>query len=243
MQKIRMHRPTRFPHSRTLSLPILVCVATIVFAQPAQSPLVAGVDNMVRTRFERVLSFTDVEHYSVFRGNDETHPVAQMTVRVTYRKSVGKSYKILSESGSSIFLHFGLKPLLENEKSINDPTTVSASWLTTDNYAMTPEPARTQTLEGRRCVAIRIKPLRKAPNMVNGTLWIDPTDFAILRVEGQPSKSPSIFAGTTHMMRDYSIIDGFAQATHARAESDGLFGRTVIVIQYSDYHIQLAPAH
>lgn len=239
-----MHRHARTLHLRTALLAALVCATAALFAQtPTQSPIVTGVDNMVRTRFERVLSFTDVEHYSVFRGQDEVHPVAQMTVRITYRKDVGKSYKILSESGSSIFLRFGLEPLLENEKSINNPATVSQSWFTSDNYTMTPEPARTQTLQGRHCVAIRIKPLRKAPNMVNGTLWVDPTDFAILRVEGKPSKSPSIFAGTTHMMRDYSLIDGFAQATHARAESNGFFGRTVIVIQYSDYQIQLAPAH
>lgn len=238
-----MQRLAHILRTRTLLFATLGCVASLLFAQQtAQSLLVTGVDNMVRNRYNRVLSFTDVEHYSVFRGDDETHPVAQMIVRVAYRKSAGKRYTILSQTGSSIFLHFGLKPLLENEKSINDPAAVSRSWFTTDNYAMTPEPARTQTLQGRLCVAVGIKPLRKAPNMVSGTLWVDPSNFAILRVEGAPSKSPSIFAGTTHMMRDYSVIDGFAQATHARAESDGLFGRTVIVIDYSDYQIQLAPA-
>ena len=242
MQGTRMRRTARHLQSRTLLLATLACGSTFLLAQPpAQSPLVAGLDNMVRTRFDRVLSFTDVEHYSVFRGQDEVHPAAQMTVRVSYRKGVGKSYTILSESGSSVLLRFGLMPLLENEKSINNPANVSRSWFTTDNYAMTPEPARTQNLDGRLCVAIRIKPLRKAPNMVNGTLWVDPTDFAILRVEGKPSKSPSVFAGTTGMVRDYRVIDGFSQAFHARAESNGFFGRTVIVIDYSDYQIQLAP--
>ena len=242
MHSIRMHQFARHFRSLAFLLAALVGAASFAVAQQAPPSLVAGVDHMIRTRYDRVLSFTDVEHYSVFRGNDETHPVAQLTVRVTYRKDVGKSYTILSQSGSAIFLRLGLKPLLENERSINNPATVSQSWLTSDNYQMTPDPTRTQLLQGRRCVAVRIRPLRKAPNMVNGTLWVDPTDFAILRVEGQPSKSPSIFAGTTRMMRNYSLIDGFAQATYARAESRGLFGRTVIVIQYSDYQIQLAPA-
>jgi hypothetical protein len=44
------------------------------------------------------------------------------------------------------------------------------------------------------------------------------------------------------MMRQYEQIDGFPMATHARAESNSmLFGRTVVTIDYSDYHLQLAP--
>ncbi|HEV2213639.1 MAG TPA: hypothetical protein VGR64_00035 [Terracidiphilus sp.] len=238
-----MHLPANFLRMRTALLGAIACAASLLFAQPpAQSRLVTDLDNMVRSRFERVLGISNLEHYSVFRGQDETHPVAQMTVRVIYRKGVGKRYTILSQSGSALILHFGLKALLKGEEAINDPAAVSQSWITSDNYAMIPDPARTQTLQGRLCVALSIRPYHRAPNMVVGTVWVDPTDSAILRVEGVASKSPSIFAGTTHMMRDYSVIDGFAQATHARAESTGLFGHTVVVIDYSDYQIQLAPA-
>lgn len=42
------------------------------------------------------------------------------------------------------------------------------------------------------------------------------------------------------MMRHYSNIDGYSMAMHARAESDSfLVGRIVVVIDYSDYHLQL----
>jgi hypothetical protein len=35
-------------------------------------------------------------------------------------------------------------------------------------------------------------------------------------------------------------VDGFAEATHARATSSSfLFGQTVVTIDYSDYQIQL----
>ena len=41
------------------------------------------------------------------------------------------------------------------------------------------------------------------------------------------------------MMRRYANMQGYAMATHARAESSSmLVGRTVIVIDYSDYHFQ-----
>ena len=53
-----------------------------------------------------------------------------MTVKDTYKKGVGKTYTVLSQSGSSILLRFGLKPLLENEQTINMPGNVEKSWFT-----------------------------------------------------------------------------------------------------------------
>jgi hypothetical protein len=42
------------------------------------------------------------------------------------------------------------------------------------------------------------------------------------------------------MMRRYSDMQGYAMAIHARAESSSLlFGKTVIAIDYRDYHFQL----
>jgi len=97
-------------------------------------------------------------------------------------------------------------------------------------------------VNGRKCFALAIMPKEKATNMIDGTLWVDAQDGSIVEVEGVASKRPSIFAGTTHMMRQYMNIDGYPMATHARAESDSfLFGRAVVMVDYSDYHLELKP--
>jgi hypothetical protein len=190
-------------------------------------------------RFDHVLSFSDTEHYAVFRGQDEAHPAAAMTVKMTYRKGEGKSYEIVSRSGSQIIQKFGLEPLIENEKAINDPAKVQESWFTTANYDMQPKAGDTRQLNGAACLAVAIVPRRKAPNMIDGTIWVDPRDGTIAEVDGIASQRPSVFAGTTHMTRQYAKIDGFAMATHARAEShNAIFGRTVVTIDYSEYHIE-----
>jgi hypothetical protein len=45
------------------------------------------------------------------------------------------------------------------------------------------------------------------------------------------------------MTRQYAIVAGFAQATHASAVSNSfLFGKTVVTIDYRDYQVQLRPA-
>ena len=111
-----------------------------VAAQPAQQPDVAAIirdlDAANQARFDNVLSFTDVEHYAVFRGSDQTHPAAEMTVKMTYTKGIGKDYVILSKSGSSLIQRVGLQPLLDNEKAINNPARVAQSWFTSSNYEM-----------------------------------------------------------------------------------------------------------
>ena len=211
--------------------------------QPDQAAVIARIDAAVQYRYDNVLGFTDAEHYSVFRGKDETHAAAEMTVKATYRKGVGKSYEILSQSGSPVILRFGLRPLLDNEKAVNEPGNVEHSWFTSANYEMKLRPGGPQLLDGRSCFVLDITARRKAPNLIDGTLWVDAKDGQIKKIDGIASKSPSAFAGTTHMMREYANMDGFPMATHARAESSSLFvGRTVVIIDYSDYNLQAAGA-
>jgi hypothetical protein len=93
------------------------------------------------------------------------------------------------------------------------------------------------------CWELAIKPRRKAPNLIDGTLWVDANDFSIARLEGLSSKNPSLWSGPAHVMRQYTEIDGFAMATHARAESDSMFlGKIIVTIDYADYRIQTRPS-
>jgi|HubBroStandDraft_1064217.scaffolds.fasta_scaffold20557_4 hypothetical protein len=231
--------------ARALLAAALWANAVLPFAQsePDSAAVIRSIDAAVQRRFDRVLGFTDVEHYQVFRGKDETHPVAEMTVKVTYKKNVGKNYDILSKSGSEIVQHFGLQPLLDNEKTVNLPGNVERSWFNSSNYEMKLKPGGIQQLDGRDCYAIVVTAKSKASNTINGDIWVDAHDGNIVKLDGIASKSPSTFAGSTHMMRQYNEIEGYPMATHARAESSSaLFGRTVVMIDYGEYHVRVAPA-
>lgn len=209
--------------------------------QSDAAAIIHDLDAANQSRFENVLQFSDTERYRVYRGKDQA-PAAEMTVRVTYKKGAGKSYKILSQSGSSLIQKHGLQPLLDNEKAINDPAKAAQSWFTSANYKMKLKPGVTRTIDGHNCLAIAISPRRQAPNMLEGTLWVDAHTHMQIEVDGIASKSPSIFAGTTKMMRRYADMDGYAMATHARAESSSFFfGRTVVTIDYSEYEFELRP--
>ena len=206
-----------------------------------QAAVIRGVDAAVMARVNRIAGYTVTEHYAVYKGQDETHSVADMTVKTTYRKETGKSYAVLSSSGSALVRRLGLDSILENERTINLPANVAQSWITSANYEMTLK-SGSQVIDGRECLVLAINPKRKAPNLIVGTLWVDAKDYTIVRLEGVASKAPSVFAGVTHMMRQYAVVDGFAMATHAHAESSTfLYGRTVVVIDYSGYEIEVRP--
>jgi hypothetical protein len=206
--------------------------------QPDPASVVQAIDRAVMFRVNHIAGYTVTEHYAVFRGKDETHPVAEMTVRTTFRKESGKSYQVLATGGSAVIRRLGLDPLLESEKTINLPANVARSWITSANYEMVVSNGSAM-LDNRPCFVLAIHPKRKATNLIEGRLWVDAKDSTIVRLEGTATKAPSVFAGSTHMMRQYAPIDGFAMATHARAESNTfLYGRTVITIDYTGYQIE-----
>ncbi|MGA3071345.1 MAG: hypothetical protein ABSD43_14150 [Terracidiphilus sp.] len=224
---------------------LFACLGTVSAAaqQLDAASVIQRVDAAVKARIDHVAAYSVTEHYAVYRGKDETQPAAEMTVRTEYKAETGKSYTILSQSASGLIHKYVLAPLLDNEKTINLPGNRERSWFTSANYEMKLKSGAVEWLDERDCLALTIVPKRKAPNMIEGTLWVDAKDGSIVRIDGNASQSPSIFVGPAHVMRWYVNMNGYSMATHARATSDSFFlGRTTVTIDYRDYQFQLRPA-
>jgi len=205
--------------------------------------VISRVDAAVETRIERVAGYTVTEHYAVYRNMDETNPVAEMTVKTTYQWDTGKSYTIISQTGSGMIRSLVLGSILDNEKRMSLPGSREGAWITSANYEMKLKPGGTQLLDGRDCLVLTLTPKRKTPYLVEGTLWVDSKDGSIVQVQGTAARSSSLFTGPTQVTRQYADIAGFSQATHVRAVSNSfMFGQTIVKIDYQDYHVQLRPA-
>ena len=228
----------------------LACVANssvVTICQQAPPPVqpidnataVRNIDAAVKWRVDHIAGYTDIEHYKVYRGGAEKTPISEMVVKTTYRPESGKDYQVLSHGGSSVIYRLLLQPALQTEHDINLPSKVGASYLTSANYNMQLKSGDPVQQDGRLCWAVAVSPKHKAPNLIVGTIWVDAKDFTIVRLEGVTSKSATFVASPAHVMRQYTNISGFAQATHARADTDSLFGKVVITIDYEGYQIQL----
>jgi hypothetical protein len=159
-----------------------------------------------------------------------------MMVKTAYQKNVGKSYTVLSESGPEL-LRKVLEAILDSEKRMTQPANRATAVLTSANYEMSVKGA--ESVDGRSCMAVSLKPRRTSPYLFNGTIWVDAQDESIVQLEGTSAKSPSVLTGPSQVFRQYEIIDGFPMATHAKAETKSwVLGQMIIKIDYTDYNIR-----
>src|SRR5579871_5502438 len=109
-------------------LPISILAAAFLCLAPltalsepaADAAVIHGIDDSVAARNNNVLGYTVTEHYSVYR-NKEAKPAAEMTVKTTYDRDQGKSYAILSESGSDLLRKQVLGRVLDSERTMTQP--------------------------------------------------------------------------------------------------------------------------
>ena len=208
--------------------------------QDANATILQGIDASVHARESNLLGYTVTEHYAVFRNHDEQHPVAEMVVKTTYQRDVGKNFSVVSATGP-LLLRKMFETILDSERKMTQPANRATAVITPGNYEMAVN--QPETVDGRNCVAVAIKPRRGSPYLFNGTIWVDAGDQSIVQLKGISAKSPSMLTGPSEVFRQYTLIDGFSMATHARAISNSsLLGQTMIKIDYTGYQMQVRAA-
>jgi outer membrane lipoprotein-sorting protein len=218
---------------------IALSSAIVSIAQQGDNAaVIQHIDASVNARDQGLAGYTVTEHYAVFRNQDQVHPTAEMMVKTTYQKDVGKSYAILSESGPSLLRKQVLETILDNEKRMTQPANRALAVITSSNYGMAVKGA--EALDGRNCVVVALTPKRESPYLFTGTIWVDAQDYSIVQFQGIASKAPSMLTGPAQVTRQYETIEGFPMATHAKAVSNSwLLGQTTIKIDYIGYEIKL----
>lgn len=210
---------------------------------PQITTIIQGVDASVKNRIDRIAAYTVTEHYQLFRGKDETHPAVEMLVKTDYHKASGKSYTILSQSGSSFLRNEVLGTLLDNEKRMSQPGNVETALLDSNNYEMKLDANFRENLNGHDCLVLDITPRRGSEYLFNGKLWVDARDYSIVQLKGTASKSAFFLAKAAAVSRQYASISGLPMATHAEAVSgSALLGQTTVKIDYTNYQIDLDTA-
>jgi hypothetical protein len=226
-----------------VSIPFAIVANRMVAQQPQDiGGIVRGVDASVRSRIDRLAGYTVTEHYAVFRGKDEAHPAAEMLVKTTYTRQNGKSYEIISQSGSSLWRNEVLHTLLDNEKRMSQPGNVETALIDSANYQMSLDTNPREQLNGRDCLVLDITPRRTSEYLFKGKLWVDAQDFSIVQLQGTASKSAFFLASAAEVSRQYQEMDTLPMATHAQAVSgSALLGRTIVKVDYTNYQLDLAP--
>jgi hypothetical protein len=199
-----------------------------------EQSVIRGVDQEEVRRETNLTGYSVTGHYSVRSNRFQTS--AEMTVSIVYRKGAGKSYQVLSRSGSSVLQTRVLDRLLQEEEAMSRGEIRQNVVVTSANYKM--RLISKESIVGRPCEVLDLTPLKKSPHLLKSRAWVDAEDHSLVRIEGRPVVSASFWAGRPLIVRDYERIEGFSMATRSHALAETLLmGKTELTIEYSDYKI------
>jgi hypothetical protein len=213
------------------------------FAQtPSSAPLATLNEEQIvyrmqmheRTQAEMLGSYQALRHYAIeYRGFSKTL-AAKMDVEINYDASSGKSFRIVSESGSHTLCEKVLQRAVDSEKeaSLHKSTTA----LTRANYRF--HMAGKETLKGRPTYILDVEPITPSKFLYRGRIWVDGIEFAVAKMEVQPGKNPSFWISRTLIHHVNADVGGFWLPQHNRSETKVRIGGTaVMTIDYGTYRI------
>jgi hypothetical protein len=208
-------------------------------AGPDQGRIVDAMLRAEAARFDNVESFSRLQHYSA--SDDRFGLKGEMLVRIHYERSAGKTFEIISRSGSPLIQSRVFDALLQEEVELSKVMTHEGSLLTTHNYALRLTGQR--EFAGRNCYLFELIPLRRDKHLIQGHAWVDKEDFGVVHVEGRPADSLSFWIGRPVVIQDFEKLSGYWFATRRHSFMNGLLtGPSELTVEYSDYQIRLKDA-
>lgn len=174
-----------------------------------------------------------LQYRGLFGGRD-----ASMEVLATYMAPDKRTFTVISESGSKLLLNRILLKLLESEqRALANKKKVQ---LTPANYKFELL-GNEQSPDGSQCYILSVKARQPNEFLYNGKIWVNANDFAVVRMEGEPSKSPSFWIKDTEIQARWQKVGNFWFIAHDQSVSHiRMGGVATLTIDYGNY--QITPA-
>jgi MucB/RseB N-terminal domain len=221
-------------NSAISALVVLLTTACAVAQTPntasTADEIVAKMMQLDAQRLERLNGYTVTRHYVAVNQQHK----AEMMVGVTCGGDGVKQFTILSEEGSHVIRkHLFYKMLKEeteaSRRDVRDTTRIIPS-----NYTF--QLLGKDTVEGRPAYVLQLTPREENKYLINGKIWVDALDYAIVRIEGRPARSPSFWTRNVHFVHTYQKVGPFWFAASTHFDSQLLFfGASELVIENSGY--------
>ena len=163
-----------------------------------------------------------------------------MEVQIDFDAASGKSFRIVSQSGSKILSDKILKRAMDSEVEASKDG--GATSLTPANYRF--QLLGSESLDGRPAYILSVEPLKESKFLYRGKVWVDAMDFAVAKIEAEPAKSPSFLISRTLVRWTYAKTGNFwlPQRSHSEAKIR-IGGTAVLTIDYGTYQINSDKPH
>lgn len=197
------------------------------------------VSNLEQRNAQRAAALEQFEGKRIYRMQYRGFPSdrdAEMVVKVSFRAPNSKEFTVVSQTGSKFVIDHIFRKLLEGEQEAAKGDNGHDTALTRQNYNFELtgyEP----TQDGGQYV-LNLLPRTKNKFLYRGKIWIDAKDFAVVRIEGEPGKNPSMWIRKTDIAHRYVKVNDFWLPAENHTESFiRLGGKATLSIEYQDYKI------
>jgi len=216
---------------------LAIAISAVAIA-PAQvsSPLPSAYDVLAKMmefdaqRQSQMMGYTALRHYSAV--NNKRH--ADMLVQVTCGSDGAKQFDVLSEAGSGPIRKHVFHKLLSEETVASRRESRNNTRITPANYDFTV--VAQEMLKTGPAYVLEVSPKTENKYLIRGKIWVDANDYSIVRIEGQPARSPSFWIRSVHFVHTYEKVGPFWFASSTHTTSDiRIFGESELTIENSGY--------
>jgi hypothetical protein len=223
---------------KTTIVMLLISVWTVLAEQiPTTEEIVGRMMERDQSRQSSLRAYSWMSHYVL--DNKERH--AEMMVRWTRQPDGIKRYEVAYERGDGGVRDHVFHKLLESEVEASQPAYQERNRLNAKNYSF--HLTGSEELNGRPAYVLEIEPRTESKYLTKGRVWIDAADYAVIQVEGSPSRKPSFWTNNVSFVQTFEKNGDYWLAASNRSVTDAkLFGKADLVIKHFDYKLSKAAA-
>ncbi len=182
----------------------------------------------------RIVRLSSVQTYKL--EHTKSTALAEEVVNMQYTAPGTDTFAIASGAGSPFIRHHVFQRIIKDEekrvKADSDPD----SLISPKNYTF--EIIGEDRIGSSECTVVHAIPKRKETDLFEGKIWIDERDFAIVKIVGHLSKSPSLWIKRVDFVRQYQKIDEYWLLLREEASVDvRIYGAEILTINYHDYTV------
>ncbi|WP_263368261.1 LolA-like protein [Edaphobacter bradus] len=186
-------------------------------------------------------SYTSERRYRVeYKGTGGEHH-AEIVVRAEYLGSgqMGAGQKrltVVEESGSKMICERVLRKMVESEQEASEKANRMQMMLSPENYNI--ELVGQEPVDGVRAWVLQVSPKVASTFTYRGRVWVSEDDYAVMRVQGEPAKSPSwwiswaSFDWRYERHGEFWLPEKSVAASHVRIGGDAR-----LMIEYGTYQV------
>jgi MoaA/NifB/PqqE/SkfB family radical SAM enzyme len=223
------------------SLLIVLALAGLLpslYAQRTSPPVdatevVAKMEESNRARLTVLQSYHSQRRYEA--ANLLFHRNASAVVDMQYAAPGEKSFRVVESNGSQAILKRVIEPLLASEREAARQQETKDVDISRQNYLFT----LVGTDETGGVYVFAVEPRTPNKYLFRGRVWVDRHSFGIVRIDGEPAKSPSFWVRKTHFIHQYARFGDFWFPVSNRTEVElRIFGKSTLSIDYYGYEWQ-----